>query len=228
MQTLQEFMLSTKGNEYLIAIVFLVIFIAFWRLLNVPHRHPVRESIAESFQIIKGIFAHPSHTWAEVVQPNLVNVGMDKFTSSVFGSIQEIELPSQGDRIYQGGKAWRIKRGERELVQVSPVSGRVVEVNKKIVENPKFLNQENPDENWILKIAPLRLTREVRNLLSGEMLSRWNQAVKEQLVAVLVPTSYPVLQEGGEIKPDLGDELTSQQWEKVARDFFNVGESKQV
>ena len=228
MHNLQEFLLTTKANEYLIAIGFMVIFIAFLRWLNTPHPQPVRKPILGSFEIIKGIFAHPSHTWAEVVQPNLVNVRMDKFTSSVFGSIQEIELPSQGDRVYQGGKAWKIKRDGRELVQVSPVSGRVVEVNKKIVENPKLLNQENPEENWILKIAPTSLAREVRNLLSGKMLAWWNQGVKEQLVAVLVPTSYPVLQEGGEIKPDLGDELTSQQWKKIARDFFNIGVSKQI
>ena len=222
MQNLQEFMLFTKATEYLIAIAFMVIFIVFWRLLNAPRHRPVRESVAESFEIIKGIFAHPSHTWAQVIQPNLVHVGMDKFTASVFGSVQEIELPRQGDRIYQGSKAWRLQRGERELVQVSPVSGRVVEVNRKIAENPKLLNTEDPERNWILKIAPMRLAREARNLLSGEMLARWNQAAKEQLVAALVPSSYPVLQEGGEIKPDLGDELTSEQWEKIARNFFNT------
>jgi glycine cleavage system H protein len=222
MQTLQEFMLTTKSIEYLIAIVFMLLFIAFWGLLNAPPRRVVAEAIAESFQQLKGIFAHPSHTWAEVVQPNLVNVGMDKFASSVFGSIEEIRLPSPGERIYQGGRAWRMKRGERELVQVSPISGRVMEVNKRVVENPKLLNHENAEENWILKIAPMRFAREARNLLSGEMLARWNQAVKEQLVSALVPTNYPVLQEGGEIKPDLGDELTSEQWEKVARDFFNT------
>jgi len=222
MQNLQEFMLFTKATEYLIAIAFMVIFIVFWRVLNAPRRRPLRESVAESFQVFKGMFAHPSHTWAEVVQPSLVNVGMDKFTSSVFGSVQKIELPRQGDRIYQGGKAWKIQKEDRELVQVSPVSGRVVEVNRKIAENPKLLNQEDPERNWILKIAPTRLTREARNLLSGEMLARWNQAVKEQLVASLVPSSYPVLQEGGEIKPDLGDELTTQQWEKIARNFFNT------
>lgn len=223
MQTLQEFMLTTKSIEYLIAIVFMLLFIAFWRVLNAPRRRVVVEAIAESFQRIKGIFAHPSHTWAEVLQPNLVNVGLDKFTSSVFGSIQKIQVPNQGDRIHQGGRAWTIKRGERELAQASPISGRVVEVNRKFVDNPKLLNQANPEMNWILKIAPTRLTREVRNLLSGEMLGRWNQAVKEQLVSALVPTSYPVLQEGGEIKPDLGDELTPQQWERIARDFFNAG-----
>jgi len=228
MQSLQEFLLTTKSNEYLIAIMFMILFIAFWRLLNALGYLRMRESVSESFEIIRGTFAHPSHTWAEVVQPNLVKVGMDKFTPSVFGSIQEIELPRQGDKIYQGNKVWKIKRGERELVQVSPVSGKVVEVNEKFVENPKLLNLENPEQAWILKIAPIRIAQEVRNLLSGEMLGRWNQAVKEQLVAVLVPTSYPVLQEGGEIKPNLGDELTSQQWDKIARDFFNADMSRRV
>lgn len=223
METLHEFLLATKANEYLIAIVFIVTFILFWRVLNAPRYRPVREAVAEASKIIKGVFTHPSHTWAEVVQPNLVNVGMDKFTASVFGSIQEIELPNQGDRIFQGGNAWKIKRGERELVQGAPVSGRVVEVNKKFVENPNLLNRKNPEENWLLKIEPTNLARELRNLLSGKMLTRWNQAVKEQLVAAIVPSEYPVLQEGGEIKPDLGDELTPEQWEKVARDFFNTG-----
>jgi glycine cleavage system H protein len=222
MENLQEFLLTTKGNEYIIAIVFLLAFIIFWRLLNVPRYRPVRESLAQVSRMIRGIFTHPSHTWAEVVQPDLVNVGMDKFTSSVFGTIQEIQLPEQGNRIYQGGKAWKIKRGERELIQASPLSGRVVEVNKNFMKDPKLLNRENPEKNWILKIEPTNLARELRNLFSGEMMSRWNQAVKEQLVATLVPTEYPVLQEGGEIKPDLGDDLTSQQWQKVAREFFNV------
>lgn len=222
METLQEFLYATKANEYLIAIAFIIIFILFWRLLNIPVHRPVRRLVAEASRIIKGFFTHPSHTWVEVAQPNLVNVGMDKFTSSVFGSIKKIELPSQGERIYQGGNAWKIKRGERELVQASPVSGRVMEVNKKLAENPLLLSQDNPERNWILKIEPTNLVRELRNLLSGEMLKRWNQAAKEELVATLVPTQYPVLQEGGEIKPDLGDELTSQQWEKVAREFFNI------
>jgi len=221
MQTLQEFLLTTKSHEYLIAIAFMLIFILFWRVLNVPYR-PVRQLIAKASRIIKEVFTHPTHTWAEIVQPNLVNVGMDKFTPSVFGSIQEIRLPNLGDRIYQGGSAWRIRKGERELAQASPLSGRVVEVNKKIVENPALLNQQNPEESWILKIEPTNLVRELRNLLSGEMRARWNQAVKEHLITVLVPTDYPVLQEGGEIKPDLGNDLTAEQWEKVAKEFFNI------
>ena len=222
MQNLQEFLLTTKGNEYIIAVLFLLTFILFWKLLSVSPYRPVRASLARVSRFIKGIFTHPSHTWAQVVEPNVVNVGMDKFTSSVFGSIKEIQVPREGHRIHQGGSAWRIKRGQRELVQASPVSGRVVEVNKDFIRDPSLLNQQNPEKNWILKIEPTNLARELRNLLTGETMARWNQAVKEQLVATLVPSDYPVLQEGGEIKPDLGDELTSEQWRKVAREFFNV------
>lgn len=74
----------------------------------------------------------------------------------------------------------------------------------------------------MLKVKPLTLKTELQNLLHGNMLSRWNQAVKDQLVATLTMTEFPVLQEGGEIKPDLGDELTPEQWEKVVRKFLNI------
>jgi len=221
MHNLQEYMLATKTNEYLIAIVFMFVFLLFWKVLNAPRRGAVAEVLGESLNYLKGIFAHPSHTWVQVIQPDLVTVGLDRFTSSVFGTIQKIDLPREGDRIHQGNPVWKIKRGERELIQASPVSGRVVEVNRKLTENPKLLNQGRMEDNWIMKIAPLRLAREARNLLTGETLSWWNQATKEQLVSALVPSSFPVLQEGGEIKPDLGDELTPEQWGKVARQFFN-------
>lgn len=184
-----------------------------------PVREPQRAAakIPSSWQ---GIFVHPGHTWVKVLQPSLVSVGADQFTNAVFGSVRELKLPEEGAMIQQGGKVWGLKRGKRELVQTAPISGRVAEVNKDLLHNPKLLVQKDTQKNWILKVQPLRLKRELQNLLRGNMLRRWNQTVKEQLVATLSMTEFPVLQEGGEIKPDLGDELTSQQWEKVAQEFF--------
>jgi len=34
MHTLSEFLLMTKGTEYIIAIIFLLVFIVFWKLFN--------------------------------------------------------------------------------------------------------------------------------------------------------------------------------------------------
>jgi glycine cleavage system H lipoate-binding protein len=163
---------------------------------KIPQEKAARAKLSS---ILEGIFVHPGHAWVEVIEPNLVAVGVDEFTKSVFGSVEELALPEPGTVIEQGGKVWKLKRGSRLLAQTSPISGRVEEINSDLARNPQA---------------------ELKNLLHGNMLHRWNQSVKEHLVASLGLAEFPVLQEGGEIKPDLGNELTSKQWERVTREFF--------
>ncbi|MCJ7508882.1 MAG: glycine cleavage system protein H [candidate division Zixibacteria bacterium] len=206
----------------ILALVFFTLVITVGYLIN-RRKAPAKKEVAKKALTLKGIFAHPGHTWVEVLESDLVNVGMDKFAKSVFGSIERIAAPQKGETINQGGRAWTLEKNGRQLNQVSPISGKVVEVNQAILNNPKTLNDErNAEKSWILKIEPIKLKRELRNLLYGDMANRWTQAVKEQLVATLTIAEFPVLQEGGDIMPNLGDELTPQQWERVVREFFNT------
>ena len=206
----------------IIGLIFLAIILTLALLRGKKIVPVLEQKMAENF---KGVFAHPNHTWVEAIQPDLAYVGTDEFTKSVFGSVEKFELPEKGDIIVQGGKAWSLKRGERELTQRAPVSGEVVEINPELLKNPKALFQK---ETWILKIQPTKLRQELKNLLHGNLLRRWNQAVKEQLIATFTTSEFPVLQEGGEVKPGLGDELTSEQWNKVRKEFFDVDCEKEI
>ena len=206
--------------------VAIAIGIGFWRqrkAVQVPEEELAK---AKAPPFLKGIFVHPGHAWVEVLQPSLVTVGADGFTNSVFGSVEKLTLPQKGTLIQQGGRAWTLTRGQRELVQTSPITGRVVETNKDLKSDPQHLSQRDTSKAWILKVKPIKLKMELQNLLHGKMLTRWNQAVKDQLVATLTTAQFPVLQEGGEIKPDLGNELTAEQWEKVAGEFFAPAKRK--
>jgi glycine cleavage system H lipoate-binding protein len=205
--------------------VAIAIGISAWRkrTATVPEAESVKAKLSS---VWKGLFVHPGHSWVEVFEPSLVAVGADEFTKSVFGSVERLTLPEPGSMIQQGGKAWGLKRGKRHLVQTAPISGRVVEVNQALVDNPKLLTEKDPHKNWILKVQPTGLSRQLQNLISGGTLSRWNQAVKEQLAAVLGPAEFPVLQDGGEIALDLGDRLTDQQWDKVAKEFFTTTQNR--
>ena len=201
--------------------VAIVIGISLWRqrkAVPVPEEEVLK---AKPVPFWKGIFVHPGHAWVEVLEPNLVAVGTDEFTKSVFGSVERFRLPEPGNVIQQGGKIWSLKRGKRELVQTAPISGRVVEVNKDLLDNPRLFVERDTKKNWILKVESIGLKRQLQNLLGGNVLARWNQAVKEQLVTVLGLAGFPVLQDGGEIAPDLGEKLTDSQWEKVKKEFFN-------
>jgi glycine cleavage system H lipoate-binding protein len=201
--------------------VAMVIGISLWRqrkAVPVPGEEALK---AKPVPFWKGIFVHPGHAWVEVLEPNLVAVGTDEFTKSVFGSVERFRLPEPGNTIQQGGKAWSLKRGKRELVQTAPISGRVVEVNKDLLDNPRLFVERDTKKNWILKVESIGLKRQLQNLLQGNILARWNQAVKEQLVTVLGLAGFPVLQDGGEVAPDLGEKLTDSQWEKVKKEFFS-------
>lgn len=170
--------------------------------------------------LVGTLFVHPGHTWVEMLEPDLVAVGVDEFTKSVFGSVDKLTLPEPGAVIRQGEKGWRLRRGERQLDQTCPITGRVIEVNEELSKNPGLLAEKDTNKNWVLKVRPIRVKSQLKNLLHGNMLRRWNQSVKEQLVSTLTAAEFPVLQEGGEIKSDLGNELTPQQWKKVSREFF--------
>jgi glycine cleavage system H lipoate-binding protein len=217
--------MEVRNMSIVLWVLFIVIAIGIGAWLQrrrgeVPQEKAARAKVSS---FLEGIFVHPGHAWVEVIEPSLVAVGADEFTKSVFGSVEELNLPQPGTVIQQGGKAWKLRRGERQLHQTSPISGRVEEVNPDLARNPQALTQKDTAKNWVLKVRPIKLKRELKNLLHGNMLNRWNQSVKEQLVATLSLAEFPVLQEGGEIKSDLGDELTSQQWEKVTLEFFNGG-----
>jgi len=207
----------------------IVIGIALWSQRKAARAKATEEKVPLTIKLRpplawKDIFVHPGHAWVKVLEPNLIAVGADEFTNSVFGSVESLTLPHPGTRIHQGERVWRLKRGKRELYQTAPISGTVTEINRELLENPKLLTQKDTQKNWFIKVQPDRLKTELQNLLHGTILKRWNQAIKDQLVTTLTITEFPVLQEGGEIKPGLGDEMTSEQWEKVNQEFFNSEE----
>ena len=95
----------------ILAILFLGVILIIGLLIR-RNTVPVPEKTIQKKDtpVLKGIFVHPSHTWIEVVEPDLVNVGMDKFAKSVFGSINKIGIPEKGETIHQGGKTWTLKK----------------------------------------------------------------------------------------------------------------------
>ena len=210
----------------LIILIFVAIAIGISVYRNrkaVPDTESVKAKLSNA---LRGLFVHPGHAWVEVFEPSLVAVGADDFTKSVFGSVEQLTPPQVGSMIQQGGKAWGLKRGKRQLVQTAPISGRVVEVNQSLVNNPRLLTEPGTEKSWILKVQPVSLPRQLKNLITGGTLNRWNQALKEQLAAILGPAEFPVLQDGGELTPNLGNNLTEEQWNKVAQEFFKSSNSR--
>lgn len=165
-------------------------------------------------------YFHPGHTWAMISGSLSVTVGVDDFSSCMIGNLSKIELPAIGQMIHQGDPFTLLYHGSRNLVQVSPISGKVVEVNKKLSRNPGLINDSPLEHGWIVKILPTSLETDLRNLLKGIVADGWRDAVRTQLIQLFSPRIGTVVQDGGQLVQNLGDHLSDDEWNRLVRHFF--------
>ena len=69
-------------------------------------------------QFPEDVYYHMGHAWVKVEEGNRIRVGLDDFTQQVMGDIDGIEIPPPGGTLNQGGIAWKVRHGSRNLSQL--------------------------------------------------------------------------------------------------------------
>lgn len=191
------------------------------RTIELVDNHP------GSYEIIDRYY-HPGHGWATVSSSHRVTIGIDDFSTQMIGDIDRAELPETGQTLHQGEPFVVLHRGARALIQVSPVSGHVVEVNKKVRHNPGLLKGSPLESGWIARIVPTSLEKDLRNLLKGLVADGWRESVRARLVQLTAPSVGTLLQDGGEIIHNLGDRLSDEDWDRLVQEFFPTVSPNQI
>ncbi len=106
------------------------------------------------FQIPGGVFISENHCWLILNEDGTVNLGIDDFAVKIIGSIDSIVMPETGLSLKKDLKLFIVKQGQREIIFKSPLSGRVIEVNKLINSELDSLNITPYDKNWICRLQP--------------------------------------------------------------------------
>ena len=128
--------------------------------------HEAKETI--DFYIPGGIFIAPWHTWAGLTESGEVRIGLDDFSTKILGTIDSIEAPSPSLEVKQGQLLFNIRIGQDMIPFHSPISGRVIQVNGEIVENPERLEITPYEDNWICKIDADMIEDDLKMLKIGQ------------------------------------------------------------
>jgi glycine cleavage system H protein len=94
---------------------------------------------------------HPEHDWARV-DGDEATLGITWFAQDALGELVHFEAPEVG-----GTVAYDESYGEVESVKavsdvISPLSGEVLEVNQKAVDEPEIVNEDPYGEGWLIRI----------------------------------------------------------------------------
>ena len=224
-----EHVFRAKQAEYLIAIMGILSFMAFWRVLNGPALElaPVRAAARAFADRIAGflvpgdVLYHPGQAWVRVGGDGLVTVGLTDFASKLVGRVDAFALPPEGRWLKQGAKGWAIESDARSVDMLSPVDGKVVAVNPAALASPEAAAADPYGQGWLLKIKASDLGANLKNLIPAQMVKNWFEGIRESLNQYqAAPALAAVYQDGGVPVAGIAKALDGEHWDEIAAEYF--------
>lgn len=106
------------------------------------------------------------HTWARE-EGSDIRVGLTKFALEELGDIVFAELPEIGTEIEMNEPFGSVESVKTVSELYAPVSGRVVEINGALLDNPETVNDSPYDQGWFIVIEPTK-DEQLDELLSAD------------------------------------------------------------
>jgi len=115
------------------------------------------------------------HEWLNL-EGKIATIGISDYAQGQLGDITFIELPSVGDEVEQFGDIASVESVKAASDIFSPISGKIIEVNSELNEEPSMINKSNYEKGWIAKIE-ISDQDELSNLLTSEEYTSFLQSV---------------------------------------------------
>ena len=118
---------------------------------------------------------HREHDWARVEGDEAL-LGITWFAQDALGELVHYEAPEGGSTVTKDQAYGEVESVKAVSDVIAPLSGEVVEVNPKVVDEPETINSDPYGEGWLVRIR-LSDPSEVDELLDAEA---YTQVVAEQ------------------------------------------------
>jgi glycine cleavage system H protein len=93
-----------------------------------------------------------SHEWVRRGDP--LTIGITQFAQDQLGDVVFVDLPQAGATITAMEPCGSIESVKTVSDLYAPVSGEVVEVNARLVDDPAVVNNSPYEDGWLIRVKP--------------------------------------------------------------------------
>ena len=93
-----------------------------------------------------------SHEWGRIDEEGILTVGISDHAQDLLGDIVFVELPDIGKTLEAEEESAIVESVKAASDVYSPLSGEVIEVNEKLLDEPEIINGSPYEEGWFFKI----------------------------------------------------------------------------
>lgn len=115
------------------------------------------------------------HEWVNI-EDGIATIGISDYAQEALGDITFVELPKIGDEVEQFEEFASIESVKAANDIFSPISGKVIEVNKALDSDPGLINRSAYEKGWIAKVK-VSDPEETSNLMTAEEYLKFLESV---------------------------------------------------
>lgn len=105
----------------------------------------------------------PDHEWIKV-DGNVGTIGITDYAQGELGDVVYMDIAPDITELTKGNSFGTIEAVKTVSDMYAPVSGKVVELNSKLADEPQLVNSDPYGEGWIIKVE-LTDTSQLNDLL---------------------------------------------------------------
>ncbi|MCE4620169.1 MAG: glycine cleavage system protein GcvH [Desulfurococcales archaeon] len=118
------------------------------------------------FTVVKGLLYTETDEWVRL-ENGKARVGITDYAQKKLTDIVGVELPEPGDEFSKGDPVATLESMKATADVYAPLSGRILEVNERLYEEPELVNKDPYGEGWLFVIEPSN-PDEAKELLDDE------------------------------------------------------------
>lgn len=128
-------------------------------------------------EIIDHYLYTKEHEWVNI-EDNVGTIGITDYAQSALGDITFVELPGQDTEVEQFEEFVSVESVKAASDIFAPMSGRVIEVNTKLEDDPSIINKHCYTKGWMVKVE-ISSMEETSNLMSAEEYENYLESLEQ-------------------------------------------------
>jgi glycine cleavage system H protein len=108
-----------------------------------------------------------THEWGRIDEEGILTVGISEHAQDLLGDIVFVELPDIGMELDAEEESAIVESVKAASDVYAPLSGEVIEVNEKLLDEPEIVNSSPLEDGWFFKIK-LNDASSFENLMTEE------------------------------------------------------------
>lgn len=107
------------------------------------------------------------HEWIRIENENQGTIGITDFAQKELGDIVYVEINTEGEEVNQGSVFGTVEAVKTVSDLFMPISGKILEFNEELEDEPELVNNEPYEGGWMIKIE-ITDQSQIESLLSVE------------------------------------------------------------